>query len=536
MYDYIIVGAGSSGCVLANRLTEQAGCKVLLLEAGQPDKDLLMKIPGAYGKLFRQPYDWGYVTEPQKHINGRRLYVPRGKTLGGCSSTNAMAYVRGNQFDYDHWSELGNPGWSYDEVLPYFMKGEGIQQPEEVESDYHGTSGELSVTHNLRFQSPYLEPFVEAGSNWGLNKTRDYNGKSQKGVGRFQFTIKNGARHSAATAFLKPVMTRPNLAVRTGAHVEKLEIKDQKVTGVWIAKKGGDPELIEASKEVIVSAGAIDSPRILLRSGIGSGDDLSRHGIPQVLDLAGVGQNLQDHLFYSVSTRASKKGGLNPVIKKGRQLQELAKFMINRTGALTIGPLEGVAFFNLEDKNREDCNFQFHFAPLHIGKGYDYDVYDLSTYPKTDGYTILPSLLHPKSRGSVGLSSKDPFADPIIQPNFLSEEADLQALIKGGKIAYEWMQDPVFDDYRAEMVAPLDHSSDDAWAEHIRNAAETIYHPVGTCKMGKDEMAVVDPELKVHGLQGVRVVDASIMPKIMTGNTNAPCYMIAEKAADMILS
>lgn len=536
MYDYIIIGAGSSGCLLANRLSEDSGKKVLLLEAGKPDKDLLIKIPGAYGKLFGKPYDWGYYTEPQKHINNRKMYVPRGKTLGGSSSTNAMAYVRGNKADYDHWASLGNKGWSYEEVLPYFKRSEDKQFPTQVDEGFHGTSGELSVTFNEQFQSPYMEPFIQAGSNWGLPRFSDYNGKSQKGVGRFQFTIKNGARHSSATAFLKPVMNRPNLTVKTGAHVERIEIKDQQANGVWVAKQGGGSELIKAEKEVILSAGAIDSPRILLHSGIGAKEELSKHGIELIQELSGVGQNLQDHLFFSVSSKASVKGGLNPVIAPGRQLQELVKYFFGRKGALSIGPLEAVAFFNLEDPTREDCDFQFHFAPLHIGKGYDYNVYDLTTYPKTDGYTILPSLLHPKSRGHVGLNSKDPFADPLIQPNFLSEEDDLNALIKGGKIAYEWMQDPAFDHCREEMVAPLDVSSDEAWASHIRNSVETIYHPVGTCKMGNDEMAVVDQQLKVYGVGGLRVADASIMPTIMTGNTNAPCYMIAEKAAEMILS
>lgn len=536
MYDYIIVGAGSSGCLLANRLSEDPGNSVLLLEAGKPDKDPLIGIPGAYGKLFKKSYDWGYYTEPQEHVNNRKLYIPRGKTLGGSSSTNAMAYVRGNSADYDHWASIGNEGWSYEDVLPYFKKSEQNQHPGLVDQDYHGVGGELSVTFNEHFQSPYMDPFIQAGANWGLPKFSDYNGKSQKGVGRFQFTIKDGARHSSATAFLKPIIKRSNLTVMTGAQVEKLEIKDQKATGVWIAKQTGSSELISASKEVILSAGAIDSPRILLRSGIGAKEELAPHDIALIHDLPGVGKNLQDHLFYSVSSKASVKGGLNPVIAPGRQLKELIKYIFGRKGALTIGPLEAVAFFNLDDPSREDCDFQFHFAPLHIGKGYDYDVYDLSTYPRTDGYTILPSLLHPKSRGHVGLTSKDPFADPFVQPNFLSEEADLQALIDGGKIAYEWLQDPVFDHCREEMVAPLETGSDEDWANHIRNSIETIYHPVGTCKMGSDEMAVVNPELKVYGMEGLRVVDASIMPTIMTGNTNAPCYMIAEKAADMILS
>ncbi len=534
MYDYIIVGAGSAGCVLANRLSADPGNRVLLLEAGRPDKDPLIQIPGAYGKLFKKPYDWGYWTQPQMALNGRKLYLPRGKTLGGCSSTNAMAYVRGNSADYDHWASLGCDGWSYDDVLPYFTKGECNQQPTLVDQDYHNTSGELHVTRNQTFETPFAQAFIDAANVMALPKITDYNGSSQRGVGRFQFTIKNGKRHSGASAFLKPVLSRKNLTVATGALTDVVRIENGRAVGVEVVKSRGTREYIEAHKEVILSAGAFNSPQILLRSGVGPKFSLERHQISQKVNLEGVGRNLQDHLFFPVSATSLQQEGLNHVIPFRAQVRELIKYSQGK-GALTIGPLEAVAFFNLEDRASERCNFQFHFAPLQIGKGYDYDAYDLSTFPRKDGFTILPSLLHPKSTGFVDLASKDPTADPIVQPNFLSDKDDLKQLVAGGKLAMEVLQSKSFDPYRKEIVTPMQFETDEDWENHILQSVETIYHPVGTCKMGVDEFAVVDPKLCVRGVESLRVVDASIMPTIVTGNTNAPCYMIAEKAADLIL-
>ncbi|MEL6831987.1 MAG: GMC family oxidoreductase N-terminal domain-containing protein [Bacteroidota bacterium] len=528
--DYIIVGAGSAGCVLANRLSADPTNQVILLEAGGPDRHPNIKIPGAYGKLFRTKIDWAFWSEPQEYVNNRRIYLPRGKTLGGCSSTNAMAYVRGNRADYDGWAALGNEGWDYESVLPYFLKSE---HHEHINSSYHGKAGPLHVSHSDRYQTPFSEAFLQACAANGIPNTDDYNGAKQNGAARFQFTIKKGQRQSTATAFLKPVLDRPNLTVITRAQVQQIILEQDKATGVQVNVKQ-QLQTIKARKEVIVSAGAFHSPQLLLLSGIGEKGTLAQHGITCKHELPGVGKNLQDHLFYSVSSTAHQQLGLNHIISPLPQLWAALQWLISKKGPLTIGPLEAVAFFNL-DNFADRVNTQFHFAPLHPGSGYNYDLYDLQTLPRRDGYTILPSLLLPESRGEVSLRDRNPASSPKIQPNFFSQEADLLHLVKAGKKALEVMEHSAFDPYCKAIIAPPNSGSDDAWAEHIRNSVETIYHPVGTCKMGQDEMAVVDDQLRVHQIEGLRVVDASIMPRIVAGNTNAPVIMIAEKAADLIL-
>jgi choline dehydrogenase len=535
-FDYIIIGAGSAGCVLANRLSENPNIKVLVLEAGGPDSNPLIHMPGGYSELFRTKVDWAFWTEPQKHVNGRRIFLPRGKTLGGCSSTNAMAYVRGNKGDYDDWAKMGNEGWSYEEVLPYFKKSEHFHQIDEVESDFHNQGGELHVENGTRFRTPYADAFVEAGTQIGIKHNKDYNGANQNGVMRLQFNIKNGKRHSGVDAFLKPALKRKNIKAITGAHVTRVLIENDTAVGVEYMK-GRKTIRIKATSEVIVSAGAFQSPHILMLSGIGDPMELKRHQIECKKELPGVGQNLQDHLFFSVSAISKQQKGTNHYIPQHKRILPLFQYLFSKKGPYTMSPLEAGGFIHLDDPTNSEkrADFQFHFAPMHIGRGYDYDMYDISTYPTHDGFTILPSLLKPESRGTVSLRSNNPMDVPLIEPNFLEKESDLQQLIKGTKITLEMMGQSAFSPYLKELISPPDTSSDDALAEHIRNALETIYHPVGTCKMGNDEMSVVDSELRVHGIEGLRVVDASIMPEIVTGNTNAPVYMIAEKAADMIL-
>ncbi len=530
-FDYIIIGAGSAGCVLANRLSADSSNRVLLVEAGGRPRNPLIDIPGAYIKLFRTAVDWQYWTEPQANVNDRKMYLPRGKVLGGSSATNAMAYVRGHKNDFDGWSRLGNEGWSYKQVLPYFKKSEHNEQIRDLDVAYHGEGGELNVTQNQFYRTPYSEAFITAGQQVGLPYNGDYNGIRQEGIGKFQFTIKDGSRHSGYSAFIKPVLGRENLHIATGKTVTRVLFEGKRAVGVETIGGG----VLEADCEVILSAGAFNSPKILILSGVGAYSELRKHKIPEVLELASVGKNLQDHLLFPVSAVAKSRAGLNQHVSMWGQLRAIWPYLTRKQGPFTIGPLEAVAFFNVDDYAK-DANFQFHFAPMHIGSDYNYDLYDISSFPhEEDGYTILPSLLHPGSRGHVQLRSKDPKDAPRINPNFLSDPQDLHQLVKGGEIAWEIMQQEAMRIHLDRMVMPSKRPSFTEWEDHIRRTVETIYHPVGTCRMGTDEHSVVDPELKVHGLDNLRVVDASIMPNIVTGNTNAAVYMIAEKAADMIL-
>jgi len=383
------------------------------------------------------------------------------------------------------------------------------------------------------YKTPYAQAFIEAGKAHGLPQNKDYNGEKQEGIGRFQFTIKDAKRFSGADAFLKPNLSRPNLTVLTNAQVAKINLQGSKATGIEVLQNN-KMKLIEASIEVILSAGAFGSPQLLMLSGIGDPTELSKKGIKAATDLKGVGKNLQDHLFYPVSCTTKTKKGINHGASLTGQAKGIVNYLFGK-GPFTIGPLEAVAFFNV-DRLGDPTNFQFHFAPLHIGNEYGKDAYNIASYVQPqDGFTILPSLLHPKSRGSVSLANDDPHSAPLIDPNFLAEEADLRALITGGKLAYEIAMDEAFAEHRDRLVLPPNKlTSDMEWAEHIRRSVETIYHPVGTCKMGTDKMAVVDSALKVHGIESLRVIDASIMPTIVSGNTNAPVYMIAEKGADLI--
>jgi choline dehydrogenase len=533
MYDYIIIGAGSAGCVLANRLSEDPSVKVLLLEAGERDTKLEIHIPAAYGKLNYTKVDWSYYTEPQTYVDNRKMYQPRGKTLGGSSSTNAMAYVRGNRQDYEDWAAMGAKGWDYANVLPYFKKSENNEQ---IENDYHAKGGFLNVTFAQQYKTPLADAFVAGCVEQGIPETKDYNGAEQLGASPFQFTIKDGKRHSTAQAFLKPVLNRKNLTVVTGAHVKRIVIENNRAKGVEILKNGST-EIFDAQREVLLSAGSFGSPQILMLSGVGSKEELEKHNIDVKKELEGVGKNLHDHLMFGISNLSTWKGTLNNILKPLNQLKHLLNFLINKKGPFTISPLEANAFLK-SDPSVSEPDIQFMFVPGHMGNDESLangtDIYKPDSYPKFDGFTILPVLIHPKSRGYVALRSANPLDAPIIQPNYLQEESDRILLIKAFKIARNVMASEAFKPFTKSIYYPVKAETDEAILQHIKNTLECVYHPVSTCRMGEDAMSVVDSRLRVHGIQGLRVIDASVMPKIVSGNTNAACIMIGEKGADMV--
>jgi choline dehydrogenase len=527
-FDYIIIGAGSAGCVLANRLSEDDSCNVLLLEAGGKPNPLV-HIPGGYAMLHHSKLDWGFWTEPQQHVNNRQLYIPRGKVLGGSSSTNAMAYVRGNAEDYNRWAALGNNGWSYKEVLPYFKKSE---HHEKLNGNYHNNKGELHVGFS-KYPSKLTTAFLKACAENGIPYNEDYNGELQMGASFLQFTIKNNKRHSSADAFLKPVAKRKNLTVQTNVLVKRVVVESGKATGVEVLKNNGSTEIIHCTNEVILSAGAIQSPKILLHSGIGDAAVLNGAGIPVVHHLPGVGKNLQDHVWVPVSMLATIPTS-NSTIKPLNMAKALLQYVVAQKGPLTNSPIEGNAFLKTEETSLRP-NIQFHMAPLHLGNDYKHDLYDIKKVPTTNGFTILSILLHPESRGIVSVAGNNPAEAPVIHPNFLSTEKDRTVLLQGLKKAIEVMNASSFKEYsKGDIHFPLNKSSNEELLNHIKMSLETLYHPVGTCKMGNDSMAVVNDQLQLYGIDNLRVVDASIMPEITSGNTNAPTIMIAEKGADMI--
>ena len=517
-YDYVIVGAGSAGCVLANRLSEDPAVRVLLIEAGGPDTAREIQMPLAFSKLFKTEADWDYTTEPVPLLGGRRLYWPRGKVLGGCSSINAMIYIRGHRADYDHWAALGNDGWRYDDVLPYFKRAEHNERGADA---YHGTGGPLNVA-DLRSPTPLSHVFVEAAAEIGLPRNPDFNGARQEGVGFVQVTQKRGRRWSAARAYLRPARRRRNLTVLTGAHVTRVLMEGRRAVGVAYVRDGLEGTA-HAVREVILSGGAIGSPHLLMLSGIGPAAALRRHGLAVVHDAPGVGRNLQDHLTLAVRYRATQPLTLNYAEAFGQVL----RYFGQGRGMLTSNVAEAMAFA----RSRPELpapDLQYHFAPV------DFVDHGL-TPPRFDGMSLGVTLLQPRSAGTLTLRSPDPFEKPAIQPDFLAEEADERLALAGVRLGRRIFQARAFDPFRGEEVSPgAGIDDDDALLDALRAEAEHIYHPVGTCAMGTGPEAVVDPQLRVHGVEGLRVVDASVMPVIVRGNTNAPTMMIAEKAADLI--
>jgi choline dehydrogenase len=524
-FDYIIVGAGSAGCVLANRLSADGRHSALLLEAGPKDTNIWIHVPLGYGKLFKEKtVNWMYQTEPEPGLGGRQVFQPRGKVLGGSSSINGLLYVRGQHEDYDRWRQRGNVGWGYDDVLPYFKKAENQQRGDD---DYHGVGGPLSVS-DWRHADPLSEAFVKAAVESGIPFNPDFNGATQEGAGFFQTTTRRGRRASSAFAYLRPAKNRSNLHIETSALARRVIFEGRRAVAVEYLQNGA-VRTARARNEIVLSGGAYNSPQLLQLSGVGPAELLKTHGIEVVLDAPGVGNDLQDHLQVRIITRCAQRITLNDIVNHPvRRVLAGLQYAAFRKGPLTIAAGTSGAFFKTNPRLATP-DIQIHFIPFSTDKMGE----NLHPY---SGFTASVCQLRPESRGSLKIRSADPAAPPEIRINYLATETDRTAFIDGIRILRKILAAPALKAYCSEEVYPGSKvTSDDDVLEFCRQTGSTVYHPTSTCRMGSDPLAVVDQRLRVRGIEALRVVDASIMPDLMSGNTNAPTIMIAEKASDMIL-
>ena len=523
MYDYIIIGAGSAGCVLANRLSENPDTKVLLLEAGPRDWHPFIHMPAGLAKLVnRKGVNWDYDTAPEPHLDNRTLWWPRGKVLGGSSSINAMCYIRGVPQDYDDWANAGADGWDWNSVLPYFRRSEGNSRGSDA---LHGGDGPLSVS-DLRYTNPLSDVFIQAGQQAGIGGNHDFNGLQQEGLGLYQVTQRDGARCSSAVAYLGPAKSRPNLTVHTGALANRILFERGRASGVSYTM-GGKAFHQPVAREVLLAGGAINSPQTLMLSGIGPAAELRRHGIEVVHDAAGVGQNLQDHLDICTLQHSTQRITYDRV---NEPKMAFDYYLRGHKGAGSSNIAEAGGFWRSPLAQDERCDVQFHFVPAMLD---DHGRRRL----RGDGYTLHACFLRPRSRGQLTLASNRASDKPRIQANYLSdaEGFDLKMMVECAKISREIFAQPAFDPYRGAPIFPQRSDLSDAeLADFIRAKAESVYHPIGTCRMGDDDASVVDASLRVRGVDGLRVIDASVMPSLIGGNTNAPTIMIAERAADLI--